>query len=124
GQRSGAERVKRATTDVRRLLIEFRKQQVDAVIVDLRRNGGGSLPEAIGVTGLFIDEGPVVLSKDSANSVQTLEDPIKGVEWDGPLVVVIDKFSASASEIFAGAIQDYKRGIIVGDKSTHGKGTV
>jgi carboxyl-terminal processing protease len=105
-------------------LKEFREKDVAAVILDLRRNGGGSLTEAISVTGLFIDEGPIVQVKDKMNNRHQYDDPEKGTAWDGPLVVLTSKFSASASEIFAGAIQDYGRGIIVGDTSTHGKGTV
>jgi carboxyl-terminal processing protease len=93
-------------------------------VLDLRRNGGGSLTEAISVTGLFIDEGPIVQVKDKDGHVQAYDDPERGTEWDGPLVVLTSKLSASASEIFAGAIQDYQRGIIVGDTTTHGKGTV
>ena len=87
-------------------------------------NGGGSLPEAISLTGLFIDEGPVVQVKDAEGRVQQYDDLERGTAWDGPLVVLTSKFSASASEIFAGAIQDYHRGLVIGDKSTHGKGTV
>ena len=115
---------KSTTRDVRRILDQFRQDKVDAVILDLRRNGGGSLTEAIGLTGLFIDRGPVVQVKDSAGNVQHYDDLDFGMAWQGPLVVLTSKFSASASEIFAGAIQDYRRGIIVGDSATHGKGTV
>lgn len=122
--RRGVEDYKSTTRDVRRLLDEFRNQSVDAVVLDLRTNGGGSLPEAVDCTGLFIDQGPVVQVKDSAGSSEVLSDENAGVAWDGPLVVVTSKFSASASEILAGAIQDYDRGLIVGDTATHGKGTV
>jgi carboxyl-terminal processing protease len=115
---------KSTTRDVHRLLDAFRQQQVDAVVMDLRGNGGGSLTEAINLTGLFIASGPVVQVKGSDGRVRTHPDEDPSVAWSGPLVVVIDKFSASASEIFAGAIQDYGRGLIVGDHSTHGKGTV
>ncbi|MCH2129930.1 MAG: carboxy terminal-processing peptidase [Pirellulaceae bacterium] len=115
---------KSTTRDVRRILEQFRQEKVDAVILDLRRNGGGSLTEAIGLTGLFIDRGPVVQVKDSVGNVQHYDDLDFGMAWDGPLVVLTSKFSASASEIFAGAIQDYQRGLIVGDSATHGKGTV
>ncbi|MEK6248060.1 MAG: carboxy terminal-processing peptidase, partial [Planctomycetales bacterium] len=115
---------KSTTTDVRKLLQEFNKREVDAVIVDLRDNGGGSLPEAVDVTGLFIDEGPTVQIKDAEGAVRQHKDTDRGVAWDGPLVVLISKFSASASEIFAGAIKDYQRGLVVGDHATHGKGTV
>ena len=94
------------------------------MVLDLRSNGGGSLPESIKLTGLFIDKGPVVQIKDADKQVRPYDDVDRGVAWDGPLVVLTSKFSASASEILAGAIQDYQRGLIVGDKSTHGKGTV
>ena len=102
----------------------FKRQGVDAVVLDLRSNGGGSLPESVDCTGLFIDRGPVVQVKNSAGDKEQLDDETPGMSWDGPLVVVTSKFSASASEILAGAIQDYKRGLIVGDTATHGKGTV
>ncbi|HRF00664.1 MAG TPA: carboxy terminal-processing peptidase [Pirellulaceae bacterium] len=124
GARRGVEDYKSTTRDMRRLLEGFREQGVDAVVVDLRTNGGGSLPEAVDCTGLFIDRGPVVQVKDSAGSSEVLSDEQAGVAWDGPLVVLTSKFSASASEILAGAIQDYRRGIVVGDTATHGKGTV
>ena len=94
------------------------------VIIDLRRNGGGSLVEAVSLTGLFIDEGTVVQVKDPDGRVQQYDDLDRGVAWGGPLVVLQSKFSASASEIFAGAIQDYGRGIVMGDRTSHGKGTV
>ena len=124
GARRNQEDFKSTTRDVRRLLVEFNKAGVDAVVLDLRMNGGGSLTEAINLTGLFIDQGPVVQVKDAAGDVQPYVDPDPGMAWSGPLVVVTNKLSASASEIFAGAIQDYHRGLVVGDKSTHGKGTV
>jgi len=113
-----------STRDVRRLLEEFKTKGVDAVVLDLRRNGGGSLTEAINLTGLFIDQGPVVQVAGSGDRVEVYRDTDRGMVWSGPLVVVISKFSASASEILAGAIQDYHRGVILGDESTHGKGTV
>jgi carboxyl-terminal processing protease len=115
---------KSTTRDVRRILEDFKSKGVQAVVLDLRLNGGGSLPEAISLTGLFIDEGPVVQVKDAEGRVQQYDDLERGTAWDGPLVVLTSKFSASASEIFAGAIQDYRRGLVIGDKSTHGKGTV
>lgn len=124
GSRLGLPEFKSTTRDVRRLLEEFKTQNIDAVLVDLRWNGGGSLLEARDMTGLFIDDGPVVQVKGIDGRTQPYMDPESGMVWDGPLVVVINKFSASASEIFAGAIQDYGRGIVIGDKSTHGKGTV
>jgi carboxyl-terminal processing protease len=97
---------------------------VDVLIVDLRWNGGGALQEAIEVSGLFIPKGSVVQVKEPGDSVQTYEDEDPDVYWRRPMVVVCNRFSASASEIFAGAIKDYRRGIVVGDRTTHGKGTV
>ncbi len=122
--RRGEESFRSTTADVFRLIRQFKEQGVDAVVVDLRRNGGGSLTEAINMTGLFIKEGPVVQVKNGRGRIRAYEDELPGVAWAGPLVVLTSKFSASASEIFAGAIQDYRRGIIVGDETTHGKGTV
>jgi len=136
GAREGLADYKSTTRDVRKILRDgytgadgkhhasFKEQGVDALILDLRRNGGGSLTEAINLTGLFIDQGPVVQVKDADDRVQHYDDLDRGIAWDGPLVVVTSKFSASASEILAGAIQDYRRGIVVGDPATHGKGTV
>ena len=124
GDRRGLADFKSTTHDVRKILDDFNRKGVDAVILDLRRNGGGALNEAISLTGLFIGEGPVVQVKDADGRVQHLDDTDTGMAWSGPLVVLISKFSASASEILAGAIQDYNRGLIVGDYSTHGKGTV
>ena len=112
------------TTDVKRILEQFNDEGVDGVVLDLRKNGGGSLQEAIDCTGLFIDAGPVVQIKDASNQIIKLEDRNRGATWDKPVVVLTSKFSASASEILAGALQDYNRGIIVGDTTTHGKGTV
>lgn len=112
------------SADIERILSGFKAQKVDAVVLDLSRNGGGSLEEAIHCTGLFIDNGPVVQVKGSEGRTVTHEDDERGTAWDGPLVVMTSKMSASASEIFAGAIKDYDRGIVVGDPSTHGKGTV
>ncbi|MCA9127696.1 MAG: carboxy terminal-processing peptidase [Planctomycetales bacterium] len=112
------------TRDVSRILADFQEERVDVVLLDLSRNGGGSLTEAINLTGLFIDTGPVVQVKDRNGQVDIYEDTRGGTAWDGPLVVMTSKESASASEILAGAIQDYHRGIIVGDPATHGKGTV
>jgi len=111
------------TRDVTRLIKELEKEGVDGVVMDLRNNGGGSLAEAIDLTGLFIKKGPVVQVKNSNNQVQVFEDDDQNVVYSGPLVVLTNRFSASASEIFAGAIQDYQRGVIVGE-STFGKGTV
>ncbi|QDS93715.1 Tail-specific protease precursor [Roseimaritima multifibrata] len=113
-----------STRDVRRLLDGFRDENVECVVLDLSKNGGGSLTEAISLTGLFIDQGTVVQVKNSDGSVDQYDDEEAGVAWDGPLVVMTSQFSASASEILAGAIKDYRRGLIVGDEKTHGKGTV
>ncbi len=112
-----------ATHDVDRLLRGFRDQKVDGVVIDLRNNGGGSLSEAVDLTGLFIDQGPVVQVRESGGRVNVDGDTKPGVSWDGPLAVLINRGSASASEIFAGAIQDYGRGLIIGE-TTFGKGTV
>jgi carboxyl-terminal processing protease len=124
GRSFGRREYKSTTRDVQRILQDFNRKNVDAVVLDLRRNGGGSLPEAESLTGLFIDRGPVVQVKGSDGKIEQKPDPSAGMAWEGPLVVLTSKFSASASEILAGAVQDYHRGIIVGDKSTHGKGTV
>lgn len=113
-----------STRDVRQILENFKAEGIDGVVLDLSRNGGGSLTEAIHLTGLFIDSGPVVQVKNSDGTVQKYDDSESGTTWDGPLVVMTSQFSASASEIFAGAIQDYHRGIVVGDPATHGKGSV
>lgn len=111
------------TRDVKKLIKELQSDGVDGIVMDLRNNGGGSLAEAIDLTGLFIKEGPVVQVKNSLNKVEIGMDDDKSVTYNGPLVVMTNRFSASASEIFAGAIQDYNRGVIVGE-STYGKGTV
>ena len=112
-----------ATADCRKILSDFKAAGVDAVVVDLRDNGGGLLEEAKTLSGLFIDTGPVVQVKE-VFGVKHLDDDDEGTAWDGPLVVLINKLSASASEIFAGVIKDYGRGLIIGDTSTFGKGTV
>ena len=113
-----------ATLDCKKFLTEFKEKGVDAVVLDLRRNGGGLLPEAITLSGLFIDHGPVVQVRDPTGVKPALEDDDEGTAWDGPLALLISHQSASASEIFAGVIKDYKRGLIIGDSSTFGKGTV
>lgn len=112
-----------STRDVRRLINELSEQGVDGLVIDLRGNGGGALVEATTMTGLFIDEGPVVQVRDSRGRVNMEQDKEPGMAWDGPLAVLVDRRSASASEIFAGAIQDYGRGVVVGEP-TFGKGTV
>ncbi len=124
GARRGDPDYRSTTRDVRKILERFNEEDVDAVILDLRRNGGGSLQEAINLTGLFIEGGPVVQVKGPDGYVQAYEDNDTSILWKGPLVVMTSKFSASASEILAGAIQDYGRGLIIGDHATHGKGTV
>lgn len=121
---SGGDDGASTTADVRKILDDFNAKGVDALVLDLRRNGGGSLREAIDCTGLFIDRGPVVQVKDAYGRIQVHEDEVRGMSWAKPMVVLTSKFSASASEILAGAVQDYGRGIIVGDETTHGKGTV
>jgi carboxyl-terminal processing protease len=120
---AGDNNYKSTTRDVRLLLDTLKRQKVDAVVIDLRSNGGGSLPEAISLTGLFIKSGPVVQVRDARNKIDVDEDEDPSIAWNGPLGVLVDRFSASASEIFAGAIQDYGRGIIIGTQ-TYGKGTV
>jgi carboxyl-terminal processing protease len=120
----GEERSRSSSRDVRELLEGFRHQSVDVVVVDLRQNAGGALVEAVQVTGLFIDTGPVVQIKGPESELRTENDTDAGAAWDGPLVVLTSRLTASAAEIFAGAIQDHGRGLVVGDRSTHGKGTV
>ena len=111
------------TRDVKRLIQELKSKGIDGLMVDLRNNGGGSLAEAIDLTGLFIKDGPVVQVKTSGNKIEVGKDDDPELLWDGPLAVMINRFSASASEIFAGAIQDYGRGVVIGEQ-TFGKGTV
>ncbi|WP_422448971.1 MULTISPECIES: carboxy terminal-processing peptidase [unclassified Endozoicomonas] len=114
---------KSTTRDVRRLLEKLKKEKVDGLIIDLRGNGGGSLQEANELTGLFIDKGPTVVVRNNRGRAERQEDPDSEQLYDGPMVVMIDRLSASASEIFAGAMQDYGRALIVGSQS-YGKGTV
>jgi len=123
GRRGGGEQ-KSTTTDVAKLVRKLVSEKVSGIILDLRRNGGGSLEEAINLTGLFIKEGPVVQVRDFDGRVFKDEDPDSSILYDGPLIVLTSRFSASASEILAGALQDYGRALVVGDSSTHGKGTV
>ena len=111
------------TRDVQRLIKELQRDGMDGLVLDLRNNGGGSLAEAIDLTGIFIKNGPVVQVKNSANKIEVGADDDPTIVYNGPLVVLTNRFSASASEIFAGAIQDYNRGVVVGE-STYGKGTV
>lgn len=121
---AGDPNYKSTTRDVRLLIDTLKnRDKVDAIMMDLRANGGGSLVEAIDLTGLFINRGPVVQVKDLKGRIDVSEDTNPGVAWDGPFAVMVDRLSASASEIFAGAIQDYGRGIVIGTQ-TYGKGTV
>jgi carboxyl-terminal processing protease len=122
-RRAGNPNYKSATHDVARLLGELKADKVDAVLLDLRNNGGGSLTEAVELTGLFIGKGPVVQERDARGAVTVLSNTTTNAAWDGPLGVLINRGSASASEIFAAAIQDYGRGLIIGEPS-FGKGTV
>jgi carboxyl-terminal processing protease len=121
--RAGAKDFRSTTRDVQRLIGELRKDGAEVLIMDLRANGGGYLPEAESLTGLFIDRGPVVQLRDTTGRIEVDDDPDPAIFYAGPLIVLVDRFSASASEIFAGAIQDYGRGLIVGQQ-TYGKGTV
>ncbi len=113
-----------ATDDVRALLQRFAAKKVSGVVLDLRGNGGGLLNHATGIAGLFIDQGPVVQARNADDNMQVLGDEDAGVSFGGELIVLVDRFSASASEILAGALQDYRRALIVGTGPTHGKGTV
>jgi len=113
-----------STDDTRAAILALKKQGVDGIVLDLRNNGGGSLVDAVDITGLFIDSGPVVQVKNSYGLKRILEDDDATLVYGGPLVVLVNHFSASASEIVAAALQDYKRAVIVGGKHTHGKGTV
>ena len=122
-RQKGDKDFKSATRDVSRLLAELKKDKVDGVLMDLRNNGGGSLNEAVELTGLFIDKGPVVQERDSKGNVKVESDDNASHVWNGPLGVLINRGSASASEIFAAAIQDYGRGLVIGERS-FGKGTV
>jgi carboxyl-terminal processing protease len=119
----GKRNFRSTTRDVRELLVGLKAKGVDGIVIDLRGNGGGSLTEATALTGLFIDTGPVVQVKDSFGKVEVETDPEPGVVYRGPLAVLVDRNSASASEIFAAAMQDYGRGLIIGEP-TFGKGTV
>ena len=112
-----------STRDVKRLIDEMKAEGIKGLVVDLRNNGGGSLLEATTLTGLFIDEGPVVQVRNSSGRISTEEDTDPGMAWEGPLAVLVNRYSASASEIFAAAIQDYGRGLVIGE-TTFGKGTV
>ena len=123
GMRNGDPNYKSTTRDVAKILENLKKEKVDGVIIDLRDNGGGSLQEAVSLTGLFIENGPVVQVRNSNNRIDVENDPDNNIAYSGPLCVVVNRGSASASEIFSAAIQDYGRGLIVGSQ-TYGKGTV
>ncbi len=122
-QSRGDKDYKSTTHDVSKLIRDLRKENIKGLVMDLRGNGGGSLTEALELTGLFIEEGPIVQTRDSSGRVEINYDPNPGMEYGGTLAVLVDRNSASASEIFAGAIQDYQRGIVIGEP-TFGKGTV
>lgn len=122
-KQQNAENFRSTTQDVRKILRDLRAESISGVVIDLLGNSGGSLPEAIELTGLFIHSGPIVQVRDSRGRVSINKDPDPDIVYSGPLAVLVDRFSASASEIFAGAIQDYRRGLIIGEP-TYGKGTV
>jgi carboxyl-terminal processing protease len=122
-QNAGDQNYRSTTRDVLKLINQLKAEKIDGLVIDLRNDGGGYLPEATALTGLFIDHGPVVQLRDTAGRLEVLDDPQSGPAYDGPLAVLVDRLSASASEIFAGAIQDYHRGVILG-QTTFGKGTV
>ncbi|MFI5132811.1 MAG: carboxy terminal-processing peptidase [Chitinophagales bacterium] len=114
----------RCSVDVAKEVTKLKEEKVDGIVIDLRYNGGGSLYDVVQMAGLFIDEGPIVQVKDRDNKASVLRDKDHGILYSGPLAVMVNEFSASASEIFAAAIQDYNRGVIIGSTSTYGKGTV
>jgi carboxyl-terminal processing protease len=120
----GRNDARNATDDTRKAIEDLKKTKLKGIILDLRNNGGGSLIDAVKIAGLFIKSGPVVQVKDSKGKIQVLNDDDASIEYSGPLVVLVNQFSASASEIVAAALQDYKRAVIVGGEHTHGKGTV
>ena len=115
---------KSTTRDVLALLKRLKKENIAGLVIDLRRNGGGSLEEALSLTGLFLKSGPIVQTKDYNGSIRVSANPDPGIAYSGPMVVLTSRQSASASEIFAAALQDYGRAVVVGDKNTFGKGTV
>ena len=123
GQAQGKKDYRSTTRDVRRILAGLRDKNLDGLVIDLRGNGGGSLLEALEFTGLFIASGPIIQTRDYSGRIEINNDPDPEISYGGPLAVLVNRYSASASEIFAGAIQDYRRGIIIGEP-TFGKGTV
>jgi len=123
-EHSGNANAKSTTKDVLALINRLKSEGITGLVMDLRRNGGGSLEEAVNLTGLFIKKGPVVQAKDSNGNIHVSKDRDTSVAWDGPMLVLCNRLSASASEIFAAALQDYNRAVVVGDQNTFGKGTV
>lgn len=113
-----------AASDIKQEILRLKAQGVEGLVLDLRNNGGGSLQTVVDIAGLFIEEGPVVQVKTTGEAKEVLRDKDKAIVWDGPLVILVNELSASASEILAAAMQDYKRGIVIGSKQTYGKGTV
>ena len=120
----GVAKARNVTDDTKTELAKIQQQSIAGIIIDLRNNGGGSLSDAVDTTGLFIKKGPIVQIKDSTGEIEILSDHDQTMQYSGPIVVLVNKFSASASEILAGALQDYNRAVIVGSEHTHGKGTV
>ncbi len=114
----------RCSKDVEKEVIKLKEEKVDGIVIDLRNNGGGSLYDVVQIAGLFIEGGPIVQVKDRERKASVLNDKDRNVLYTGPLAVMVNEFSASASEIFAAAIQDYNRGVVIGSTSTYGKGTV
>ena len=121
---SGSGEPKSTTTDVTALLERLKKENIEGLVIDLRRDGGGSLEEAINLSGLFIESGPVVLAKDPSGNITNNIDKNPSIAYTGPMVVVMNRLSASASEIFAAAMQDYGRAVVVGDERSFGKGSI
>jgi len=121
---NGSKEPKSSTSDVKKILESFKKENVDGIVMDLRSNGGGSLFEAVSLSGLFIKDGPIVQARSKEGRADVKRDEDSTILYSGPMLVMVNKLSASATEIFAGAIRDYGRGIIVGDSQTHGKGSV
>ena len=124
GRQESDPEYKSVSSDVRRLIGELKTENIDGLVLDMRGNGGGSLYEAVELSGLFVSRGPMVQVRDREGNTEVLRDPDNSLVYDGPMVVLTDPLSASASEIVAGAIQDYGRGLVIGAETTHGKGTV
>ena len=113
-----------AATDVKKEIERLKAEGMQGLVLDLRGNGGGSLKTVVDMGGLFIEEGPIVQVRSTGEDKEVLKDTDRSIEWDGPLVILVNELSASASEILAAAMQDYKRAIVIGSKQTYGKGTV